>query len=272
MVARGEATFYQERVGPLLDRHCVACHRLRLDSFEWMRKGGVSGEVVQPGSLKGSELHRRIVLPATDEEVMPADGKPLLSPAEIRTLELWILKGASATQGVAEFPEAPLPGRPTASAPLLAPDWRPRAAEISQLERRLGVRLVPRSAVPTDGLVLRTASSPARCDDAALGALAPVAELIVEAELARTRITDAGLPAVGGWRNLRRLDLTRTQVSSDGIAGLVALRHLETLNLTDTGVDDAGLAAARALPAQPRVWFHGTRAAAGTGAEPQPAK
>ncbi len=277
--ARGEATFYQERVGPLLDRHCVACHgpekqkgRLRLDSFEWMMKGGVSGEVVRPGDLKGSELHRRIILPATDEEVMPADGKPLLSPAEIRTLELWILKGASLTLGLAEFPEAPALGRPAAAAPPLAPDWRPRAAAIAQLERQLGVRLVPRSAVATDGLVLRTASSPARCDDAAIAALAPVAELIVEAELARTRITDAGLPAVGGWRNLRRLDLTRTTVTSAGIAGLVALQHLEALNLTDTAIDDAGLAAARALPAQPRVWFHGSRASTATLAAPAPAK
>lgn len=266
---RGETTFYQDRVGPLMERHCVICHgpekqkgRLRLDSFEWMMKGGVSGEVVRPGDLKGSELFRRITLPATDEEVMPGDGKPLLSPAEIRNLELWILQGASPTRVVAEFPGAPVLGRPTAVAQPLAPDWRPRAAEIAQLERRLGVRLVPRSAVTTDGLVLRTASRPARCDDAVLAALAPLADLIVEAELARTRITDAGLATLGKWGNLRALDLTRTAVTSGGLAGLVALPHLEALNLTDTAVDDAGLAAVRALPALKRIWFHGARVSA----------
>lgn len=266
---RGETTFYQDRVAPLLERHCVTCHgpekqkgKLRLDSFEAILKGGVSGEVVRPGDLKGSELYRRITLPATDEEVMPGDGKPLLSPAEIRNLELWILKGASPTRVVAEFPGAPALGRPAGATPPLAPDWRPRAAEIAQLERRLGVRLVPRSAVATDGLVLRTASSPARCDDAALAALASVADLIVEAELARTRITDAGLPAIGKWGNLRALDLTRTAITAGGLTPLGALRHLEALNLTETAVDNAGLAAVRTLPALKRVWYHGTRVSA----------
>jgi hypothetical protein len=43
------------------------------------------------------------------------------------------------------------------------------------LARAAGVKLVPRSRVATDGLVLRTASSPARCDDAALARLAVAA-------------------------------------------------------------------------------------------------
>ncbi len=259
-----ETTFYQDRIGPILDRHCVVCHGpekqkagLRLDSFAWVMKGAESGAMVLPGNAAGSELYRRITLPAGDDEVMPTDGKPLLSREEIRNVELWILGGASATKVVAEFPGAPALGRPKPAPVVLAPDWRPRAAEIRRLETELGVRLVPRSQQAGDGLILRTAGSPRRGDDAALARLAPIAELIVEAELARTPVTDAGLAALGRWTNLRSLDLSRTRVTGQGVAALAGLPHLEALNLTDSAVDAAGIQRARAFPALRRLWAFG---------------
>ncbi|MBM3854581.1 MAG: hypothetical protein FJ399_15760, partial [Verrucomicrobia bacterium] len=112
--AWGETTFYQARVAPILERHCVSCHGpekqkagLRLDSFEALMKGAESGPVVVAGEAKRSELLRRITLPVTDEEVMPGDGKPLLSREEIANLERWVRDGASPTRVVADFPGAP---------------------------------------------------------------------------------------------------------------------------------------------------------------------
>ena len=270
-----ETTFYQDRIGPILERHCVVCHGpekqkagLRLDSFAWVMKGAESGAMVLPGNAAGSELYRRITLPATDEEVMPSEGKPLLSREEIRNVELWILGGASASKGVAEFPGAPALGRPKPAAVALAPDWRPRANEIRRLEAELGVRLVPRSQQSGDGLILRTAGSPRRADDAALVRLDPIAELIVEAELARTPVTDAGLAAVGRWANLRSLDLSRTRVSSQGMVALAGLSRLEALNLTDSAVDAAGIETVRAFPALRRLWAFGAPGMAAAEARP----
>ena len=111
----------------------------------------------------------------------------------------------------------------------------------------------------TDGLILRTASAPGRCDDAALAKLAPVAALIVDAELARTKITDAGLEALAACENLRSLDLTRTAITSEGLAALAGLKKLESLNLTDTAIDDSGVAKLKALPALKRWWLFGTK-------------
>ena len=270
-----ETTFYQDRISPILERHCVVCHGpekqkagLRLDSHAWVMKGAESGAMVLPGNVAESELYRRITLPASDEEVMPSEGKPLLSREEIRNLELWILGGASATKLVAEFPGAPPLGRTKAAAVALAPDWRPRAAEIRRLETELGLRLVPRSQQAGDGLILRTAGSPRRCDDAALARLEPVAELIVEAELARTPITDAGLASVGRWANLRSLDLSRTRVTGQGVAALADLARLEALNLTDTAVDAAGLERARAFSGLRRLWAFGAPGMSVTEARP----
>lgn len=264
--ARAEPSFFTTRVAPILDRHCVACHGpekqkagLRVDSFEHLLRGAESGEVIKPGDLKGSEVFRRITLPHDDEEVMPSDGKPLLAADEIKIIELWIKGGASASEPLSAFPDAPAPRRPRPAAVAVAPDWKPLADQIRALERELGLKLVPRSQLATDGLVLRTASAPARCDDAALAKLAPLAALIVEAELARTNITDAGLASIGTWENLRVADLTRTKITSNGLSSLARLQKLEVLNLTSTPVDDAGVKTLQALPALKRVWLFGTK-------------
>lgn len=264
--ARAEPSFFTARVAPIMDRHCVTCHGpekqkagLRVDSFEQLMRGAESGEVVKPGEVKESEIFRRITLPHDDEEVMPSDGKPLLSADEIKIIELWLAAGASVSEPLSAFPEAPTPKPRKPAMEALAPDWRPLTKEIAALEKELGLKLVPRSQHATDGLVLRTASAPRRCDDAALAKLAPVAALIVEAELARTKVTDAGLVAVGEWKNLHALDLTRTAVTSGGMKALAALGKLEALNLTDTAVDDGGMLELKALPALKRVWVFGTK-------------
>ena len=262
-----EPTFYAARVAPVLDRHCVVCHGpekkkagLRLDSFDHLMAGAESGSIVKLGDLKGSELHRRITLPGSDEEVMPSDGKPLLSADEIKIIALWIEGGASATKTLADFPNAPALRPAKVALVPLAPDWRPKAAEIAALEKKLGVKLVPRSQIPTDGLVLRTASAPQRCTDQVLAELAPVARFVVDAELARSPVTDAALKTLARWENLRAIDLTRTKVTSGGLAALAALKQLEVINLTDTAVDDAGVLTLRALPGLKRAWLFGTKA------------
>lgn len=266
VVVRAEDTFFATRVAPILADKCVACHgekkqkgRLRLDSFEALMKGGENGAVVTAGDAKESELYVRVTLQPEDEDFMPADSKPALTPDEIKTIELWIAAGASKTTPLAAIKGAPVGPVSKAPAAPLAPDWHPRAAEIAQLEKAFGLRLIPRSAMATDGLVLRTASAPARCDDAALARIAPVADLIVEAELARTKITDAGLASLAACTNLRVLDLTRTAVTSAGLARLAPLQHLESINLTSTTVDDAGVTILRQLPALKKTWLFDTR-------------
>lgn len=261
-----EPSFYEARVAPILEQHCVTCHgpekqkaKLRLDSFEKLKSGSETGEIVIAGDTKESELFYRITLPATHEDVMPSDGKPLLSPDEIKILELWIKAGASPIAAVSAFPNAPALKRQRPPPVPLTADWQPLAAQIEALEKELGVKLVPRSRVVTDGLVLRTASVPSRCDDAALAKLDPVAAFIVEAELARTKVTDTGLSAIARWENLQSLDLTRTAVTSHGVGALVALKKLERLNLTSTRVDSAGLQALQEIPALQRMWFFDTQ-------------
>jgi mono/diheme cytochrome c family protein len=253
--AAAPATF-STRIAPIFERHCVVCHgaekqkaKLRLDSHAAILRGADGGPVLKPGDAKASELFRRITLKPDDDEVMPSDGKPHLAPADITLIEKWIAAGAPET---AEFDAPPAPV--AVVAPPAAPDYRPRLAQAEALARELGLKLVPRSRVPTDGLVLRTASAPTRCDDAALAKLAPLADLIVEAELARTKITDASAATIATWTNLRALDLSRTALTSAAMDPLVRLGKLEWLNLSSTRVDAAGVERLKTLPSLHRVW------------------
>src|SRR5262249_789548 len=239
--------FFSSPVPPIFDDKCVKCHgpqkkkgKLRLDTFDYVMRGGKDGVVIKPGDAKGSELYRRVTLPRDNKDAMPAEGKPGLTAAEVKVIEFWITSGAVETLAAEKVSAAPPPPPAKPVLPPLTADYGPRASQIARLETELGVRLIPRSLNPRDGLTLRTVGAPLRCDDRTLAALRPIADLIVDAELARTKITDAGMKTLGSFVNLPSLDLSHTAVTSPGVASLTNLGKLESLNLTATDVDDEG--------------------------------
>ena len=180
---------------------------------------------------------------------MPSGSEPPLTDYEISVIEGWIAAGLPDQKAFASASPRPvLLARPS------APDYRLRLKDALDLAHRLGVTLVPRSQVATDGLILRTASSPKACDDAVIEALRPVSDLIVDAELARTKVTDRGLRALSQWQNLARIDLTRTEVTVEGIGALASLQHLDAVNLTQTRVRTPAAKLSRVLPTARKIW------------------
>jgi hypothetical protein len=95
------ATDYLRDIKPLLQRRCFACHgalkqesELRLDTRDFMRRGGADGSSIEPGEPQASRLIERVS--ATDPaQRMPPEGAPL-TPNEIAALSAWIESGAKA--------------------------------------------------------------------------------------------------------------------------------------------------------------------------------
>lgn len=83
--------------------------------------------------------------------------------------------------------------------------------------------------------------------DGGLDVLAPISGQIVSLDLARTKVTDAGLAKLGGMKALKELHLENTGISDAGLDHLKALNQLEYLNLYNTKVTDAGLTKLAAL-------------------------
>ncbi len=117
----------------------------------------------------------------------------------------------------------------------------PAAQAVLDKVNASGASLMPVSA---DGKTYRfTALNVAKdFNDAGLGALAPMADKITSVDLARTKVTDAGLAAVAAMKNLTELHLENTGITDAGLDHLQGLAALEYLNLYNTKVTDAGAA------------------------------
>ncbi|HEV7221997.1 MAG TPA: PSD1 and planctomycete cytochrome C domain-containing protein, partial [Pirellulales bacterium] len=102
--------FFEQRIRPLLVRHCYECHsadakevegELRVDSRLGLRRGGYGGPAVVPGDSEQSLLVKAVRYDNPDLQMPP---KAKLAASEIADLETWIKLGA------------PDPRQPTSSA------------------------------------------------------------------------------------------------------------------------------------------------------------
>jgi len=100
---------YLKDVKPVLAARCYACHgalkqegRLRLDTADFIRKGGKHGPAIVAGKPADSRLLRKVSAPSLDER-MPPEGEPLHAP-QIAALREWIAAGAPAPKD--EQPES----------------------------------------------------------------------------------------------------------------------------------------------------------------------
>lgn len=99
-----EPLVFADVVQPILDEHCVECHgadkqkgKLRLDSLAELMKGGENGASVVAGQVAESPLLQRMLLPVSDDDRMPPEGKPSPKPEALALIEFWIERGASPT-------------------------------------------------------------------------------------------------------------------------------------------------------------------------------
>jgi formylglycine-generating enzyme required for sulfatase activity len=98
----GNEIDFVKDIQPLIETHCVGCHRegkdeggLDLSTAESTMRGGDSGDSIVPGDLEASLFYQRLLLEKDDEELMPPTGSGgPLTPNEIDSLKVWIETGA----------------------------------------------------------------------------------------------------------------------------------------------------------------------------------
>jgi soluble cytochrome b562/uncharacterized membrane protein/mono/diheme cytochrome c family protein len=251
---KADTTVYAAVIAPAFNRSCVQCHNagtanggLDLSTLAGLMKGGQDGPAILPGKPSESLLIKRVCLAPDDRKSMPPAPKPPLTSAELSILRAWIASGAKADMEITDLAGLPAEGKNLVASRRRA--LRPRPPEIADptksmpeilaAAKQAGVRILPLSTNPREGLSLLTFGQGANLTDSKLGMILPAAPFLVEAGLADTGITDASMGKITGFRNLRRLDLSRTALTGTGASAILALPHLEVLILTGTGVDDA---------------------------------
>lgn len=262
------AKVFTDVVLPILEAKCASCHgaekskgKLRLHTFADALKGGSDGATtVIAGNVKDSLLLVRAKLPKDDDDHMPPSDEPQLTKEELALLEWWIAEGAKddLTIGAAKkTPEiegflkalatvkaAPAAKKEEAAKPKAAPlteAEKKAIAEVSAKMTALNASLMPLS-LDTEQLRLGTVNAADKFGDKELALLAPVGPQVLWVDLARTKVTDAGLATVAKMTNLERLHLENTGITDAGLDQLKGLSKLEYLNLYGTKVTDAGIA------------------------------
>lgn len=259
------AVNFEKEVLPFITKKCVDCHKapytengqkkqpkagLRLDASWAILKGSENGPVLTPGAPDKSGIYESVMLPKDDDGHMPSKGEDL-TKEEIALLKKWIEEGANFGGWVGSTE-----GMPAGAQTESAKPYKPRAHDLffAALEKEVkpvadadlekakaaGAQVAP---VKVESPLLRVdfLTGVSKCDDSKVAGILPIKENIVQLDLGRTVITDAGLKTVAQLPRLVSLDLRQTKITDVGLEALTGLKKLETLNLYGTEITDAGL-------------------------------
>jgi len=251
-----DLSIYGAVIAPAFHRSCVQCHNagtangsLALDSYDGLMKGGEAGPVIMPGNPVGSLIIHRITSAPDDPKAMPPPPKIPLTAGELSVLRAWIASGAKKETTIEELTSLPAEGKSLIASrrralhpkPIHVPNPTQTLPAIMKAADQAGAKILLLSTNPLDGLELQTISKAAAFNDTKFALLAPAGPFLVEADLARTPLTDKGLATINEFPNLRYLDLSWTKISKEGASKALALPNLEVLLLTGDSIDDAWL-------------------------------
>jgi hypothetical protein len=249
LMGLGQDVDYKKQIAPIMASKCNSCHTAKKKESDKKPKAGLaldtptgirSGGVLEPGDALSSELYIRVSLPRNADDIMPPpdDGSPL-SAKELALIKKWIDDGAKFSSGsggsLGKIP-ADLDARKVKSTPAREPN----ADAIAHLEG-LGATINPVSVTLPEYLSVEWISTYHKITDKEIEQILHLAPNVVEADLSRTKVSDAGLKHVGKLGRLTHLNLNRTQIGDKGIEALADLQSLEWLNLYGTKVTDASV-------------------------------
>jgi uncharacterized membrane protein/mono/diheme cytochrome c family protein len=257
------AATFRDTIEPIFAARCEECHG------NSKRKGGLQlvpiakafpadgpddreDWTIEPGDAAASLVVRRVELPRDDPDAMPPEGEPL-TPEQISAIKAWI-------DGGAEYPkDETAPAVPVATStdgtparPAAPVDPKAIEAAIAAIAAR-GAIVQPLFAGSPLVEVNASLATP-EWTDAELPLLDGLAGVLVNLNLARSGVTDAGVAALPPMPELVNLRLDSTAVGDAAVKAIAANPKLEAVNLVSTAVGDAGLAALAANRSVQRIY------------------
>lgn len=266
-----EALVYEELIVPIFSESCYPCHnaqkqkgKLRLDSPEWISKGGKSQKPMIAKIPAQGELLHRIQLPASDDEHMPPHEKYAIQEDYKTILVWWLEQGGSYQAKVKEmeenqaiiallenlqeeqpsdriYPDVDLPA-PNPEAVRTLKSFRAGVIPVAENSALLEVSLINVDSISNELLE-------------ALGELAPH---IVWLRCSDQPIQSSQLEGFAEFEHLTKLYIDDTGIDDEGLAYLSQLPSLKYLNLKGTAVTAKGLQSLGEWPALDQVFIFQT--------------
>lgn len=285
---------WHDVIAPILQSRCGSCHnpdkqrgQLDLSSLDALLVGGESGAVVLPGNAEGSDFYKRVTLPASHENFMPAEGKTPLTQEQVQILGWWIDAGLPAETSVSalsvdeetaallsvELGLSPVPVMVAAENYQAVPEelirqmvvsgWlvRPLSRDSNGLSVSINAIGQPASR---DMLVLlnQAGTSMVQLNLASTGLndelLAVLTDMPVlkNLNLSNNGITDAGLDTLAGFKNLNVLNLYgNSAITAAGLEKLTSLESLAVIYLWGTSISEEAMLSLQT--SRPDLEIHG---------------
>ncbi len=275
---------YRDEVVPILKKKCYSCHSatkmkggLRLDSEDFIKKGGKNGRILSAGHPANSTLVKNLMLPLNEDAHMPPKGKPQLTRREIAILHAWVRQGASFVAQPAEkkgetpleflVPEEVVDGSGktelirssnSIEEKLLQRNAPPISGEIvSELQKK---NVLIRPLNQSSSLVAVNFVNVNTFETALVDELKSLENHIMWLRLTNQPVTDEDVKKLSTCSNLTRLNLENTRITDKALGYLKSLKNLEQLNLYGTAITDAGLKELVNFPALKKVYLWQTKA------------
>ena len=287
---------FEKQILPILEKNCVECHRatytddngrkrrpkgkVMLDTLANIKKSK-RGRLFVAKKVDDSLVIESITLAADDEDRMPPPKKgPPLKLKDVDLIKKWVEQGANYGSWTGETEstqkKATRSPNPTAKktrrssskpkkspAPSITLSKGLRPAKPATLQAFEGSSFQVQSIGDQNPLLyVSCCGKTDEVDDAALAALAPIADHIFELDLARSQVTDACCKQLTQMKRLVKLDLRQTGVGNSGVKELAACKELRTLNLFGTATGDYALTALASLKKLERLYLYETEASA----------
>ena len=237
---------FNDVIFKILDDKCIQCHNptktkgeLSLISKDVILKGGESGDVLIPGNAHQSLLYKQLLLPISDEDRMPPEGKPQLTKDEIWLLKHWIDSGLKFEGNFENIAENDTLNTLLNKYLIFDKVMIPKAsnADIAEV-RDAGFRVL--ELVPGDSK-LSVKALQDEITKSQLKHLSSLEEQIIELDFSNSNLTDDMTSILKQMKNLKMLRLDNTKISDKAIQNIKTNKGLEVLNLFNTKVTNAGL-------------------------------
>ena len=256
---------YRDDIAPILQNKCYNCHSsikkkngLRLDTKDFILKGGKNGPIFFPKNLENSMLYTHLILPLEDEKHMPPKGKKQLSGHEIELIKQWILQGApfepitisSTLENVKPIPKevsfAPVKDESLLSTTSIVPSKSEPSKEILPGNENIITQLKSNGIIITpikdnSGALSINFVHVANLEDSMLIGLNALKNQAVVLKFSGKMITDEQLHLLTSFNNVHTLYLDNTSITDIGLTDIIKFPALEILNLYNTSISDRGL-------------------------------
>ncbi len=273
---------YQDLIQPILEQRCYSCHGenkskgdLRLDSPEYILKGGETGKVLVAGNLEKSLIYAHCVLPIEDDLHMPPDGKPQLTTQQVQRLKWWVEHGGTFDKTVQELNGGQ--SLPIAKANTTPSVFLPNSAskttivtnnEVKNPTAKSGINDAP--SIPKQDIELILLKQPIEPVNRVVLTDLNDKKVIVSSYGENSNYVMANFINVKNYSSsliddlqniknqLLRLKLSNQPVSDADVVKIARFKNITRLNLEKTNITDVGMTAVAQMPNLEQLNIYGT--------------